>query len=139
MPWVVVARLKRNGRLYRAFVHGKEKIMLRLSKPMMELSKDRIAMILERYQSRLDGARRWSASYYSRNSEIIKQKRLLAGVEKGRCPKPTTIQRLNVDRTELEKAWRSFIKSSPDSELSSKAKSFHEFVTGEILGREINA
>ena len=41
-------------------------------------------------------------------------------------------------RKELEKAWRSFI-SSQDSELSSKAKSFHEFVTGEILGREINA
>ena len=100
---------------------------------MMELNKDRIAMILQRYQSRLDGARRWSASYYSRNSEIIKQKRLLAGVRQGRCPKPTTIQRLNVDRTELEKAWRSFI-SSQDSELSSKARSFHEFVTGEILG-----
>ena len=57
---------------------------------MAELMKDRVAIILKRYQSRLDGAKRWP-SYYSRNVKH-KAKRLLAGVRHGRCPKVATIE-----------------------------------------------
>ena len=69
------------------------------------ISTERVALILKRYERRLENNKKWAKDYYVRHADDIKQKKLLAGVARGRCPSKTTIERLEVDRRLLIDAW----------------------------------
>ena len=55
------------------------------------ISTERVALILKRYERRLENNKKWAKDYYDRHADNIKQKKLLAGVARGRCPSKTTI------------------------------------------------
>ena len=69
------------------------------------ISTERVALILKRYERRLENNKKWAKDYYDRHADNIKQKKLVAGVARGRCPSKTTIERLEVDRSLLIDAW----------------------------------
>ena len=93
------------------------------------ISTERVALILKRYERRLENNKKWAKDYYDRHADNIKQKKLLAGVARGRCPSKTTIERLEVDRRLLIDAWVTY--TSAQEELTDRARSFHRYLTGE--------
>ena len=96
-----------------------------LSAPQAE----RVALIVQRYERRLENNKKWAKHYYVRHADGIKQKKLLAGVAQGRCPNKTTIERLEIDRRLLTDAWITY--TSAQKELTDRARSFHRYLTGE--------
>ena len=97
------------------------------------ISTERVALILKRYERTscysLENNKKWAKDYYDRHADNIKQKKLLAGVARGRCPSKTTIERLEVDRRLLIDAWVTY--TSAQEELTDRARSFHRYLTGE--------
>ena len=69
------------------------------------LSAERVTEIVQSYERRLENNKKWAKDYYARHANDIKQKKLLAGVARGRCPSKSTIERLEVDRRLLVDAW----------------------------------
>ena len=92
------------------------------------LSAERVAEMVQRYQRRLEINKRWAKRHYDANAQLVKQKRLLAGVAKGRCPSEKTVERLAIDREQLIKAWKMYVSSQ--QELPSRARAFHRQLVG---------
>ena len=92
------------------------------------LSAERAAEMVQRYQKRLNINKKWARRYYEANAHVVKQKRLLAGVAKGRCPSEKTVERLEVDREALLKAWCSYVSSQDD--IGDRARAFHRQLVG---------
>ena len=95
----------------------------------IHLSTERIALIVKRYERRLENNKKWAKDYYVRHADEIKQKKVLTGVARGRCPSSDTLQRLNIDRQLLIDAWVTY--SSAQEELTDRARSFHRYLTNE--------
>ena len=91
-------------------------------------STERMAVMAQRYEARLLHNRRWAKRYYDANSNMLKTKKLLAGVAKGRCPSKGTLDRLGVDPSAVAKAWTQYATSQ--DALSKKALDFHRYITG---------
>ena len=92
------------------------------------MSAERVAEMVQRYQKRLDINKKSAKHYYEANAHVVKQKRLLAGVARGRCPSAKTVERLSIDRKALIHAWLSYVSSQ--QELGSRAQAFHRELTG---------
>jgi hypothetical protein len=93
------------------------------------LSAERVSEIVQSYERRLKNNKKWAKDYYVRHANDIKQKKLLAGVARGRCPSKSTIERLEVDRRLLVDAWMAY--TSAQEELTGRAQLFHRYLTGE--------
>ena len=100
-----------------------------------ELSTERVALILQRYERRLENNKKWAKDYYVRHADDIKQKKLIAGIARGRCPNKTTLERLEVDRRLLVDAWIAY--ASAQDELTDRAQAFHRYLTGEEWTKKI--
>eukprot|EP00966_Prymnesium_polylepis_P067374 1564477-Prymnesium_polylepis.1 len=46
------------------------------------------------HERRLKNNKKWAKDYYVRHADDIKQKKLIAGIARGRCPNKTTLERL---------------------------------------------
>lgn len=89
------------------------------------ISTERVALILQRYERRLENNKKWAKDYYNRHADDIEQKKLIAGVAKGRCPSSHTIERLEVDRMLLRDAWMAY--TTAQNELPDRARVFHRY------------
>ena len=90
------------------------------------LSAERVSEIVQSYERRLKNNKKWAKDYYVRHANDIKQKKLLAGVARGRCPSKSTIERLEVDRRLLVDAWMAY--TSAQEELTGRAQLFHRYL-----------
>ena len=91
----------------------------------MALTTEKVTLILQQYERRCESARRWSKTYYDRNANQVKIKRLLSGVRQGRLPKKTTIERLGIDRHALRDAFLSYVNVQQEG-LTERAKEFQK-------------
>ena len=92
------------------------------------LSAERAAHMVGCYQRRLRTNNACAKRYYSSHAAVIKRKKLLAGVAKGRCPNRSTVARLEVDRSALMAAWQSYVDAQ--NELGERARAFHRYLVG---------
>ena len=94
----------------------------------MEISAERMAIMVRQYEKRLEINKRWAKKYYDANAVEVKQKRLFARIAKGCCPSVKTVERLSIDRAALIEAWCNYVSTQND--LSEKARAFHLYLIG---------
>ena len=87
---------------------------------------ERVLKILQRYEKRLQGARKWSGKYYHKNTYDTNTKRIIGAIKSGRCPTKSSVEKY--DRDAILDAWVKHMEGQ--TEASTRAKTMHRYLTG---------
>ena len=88
-----------------------------------------LAHIVERFQQRKAGQRRWSSAYYHKNKDSVHRRCIINRIRVGVCPNRASVDRFGKE-TILD-TWKEYVATQP--RLSKRHTDMHFYITGERL------